>query len=150
MIDGFVMDGDGGDGGVGGNFWNFQVKWSIEVPSPVLVHRDTKSAKDIAYNPIILFNMNKPNTSSTLTLSITKLVNLFWKFLSYVKSENNPDDIFTKATSASFLNVSCLLFMAILSTCSFQLTGGNCLCTTLALMYPVIHVCNLYVTLHLL
>jgi hypothetical protein len=37
--------------------------------------------------------------------------------------------------------------LAILSTCSFQLTGGNCLCTTLALLYPVIHVCNLYVTL---
>ena len=63
MIDG-TCNSDGGD------VWNFQVKWSIEVPSPVPVHCDIKSAKDLAYNPIILFN--------TLTLSMTELVNLFW------------------------------------------------------------------------
>ena len=68
MIDG-TCNSDGGD------VWNFQVKWSIEVPSPVPVHCDIKSAKDLAYNPIILLILNKPNT---LTLSMTELVNLFW------------------------------------------------------------------------
>jgi hypothetical protein len=75
------------------------------VPSPVPVHYDNKSAKHLAYSPIILFNMNKSNTLTLSTCTcITKLVNLFWMkqlFSLMSNQKKNPADVLTKATSAS-------------------------------------------------
>jgi hypothetical protein len=78
---------------------SFLSELGFRVPTPVPVYCDNKSAKDLAYNPV------QHERTKHIDIKYHRIREFILDgtiILNYVKSENNPADIFTKATSASF------------------------------------------------
>ena len=77
---------------------SFLSELGFRVPTPVPVYCDNKSAKDLAYNPV------QHERTKHIDIKYHRIREFILDgtiILNYVKSENNPADIFTKATSAS-------------------------------------------------
>ncbi len=77
---------------------SFLSELGFRVPTPVPIYCDNKSAKDLAYNPV------QHERTKHIDIKYHRIREFILDgtiIIAYVKSEDNPADIFTKATSAS-------------------------------------------------